>query len=135
MDKGKYADIIDLPRPESKTRRRMPISERAAQFSPFAALDGFEERIQAASGYAEEFEQDEFRAELIEETLEALKLREKEQPWVVAVCFCGNGAGRGGKFSTVEGRLLKIDVRRKRLILEDAEIAFERIRELSFSND
>lgn len=40
----KYDDIIDLPRPESKYPR-MPRANRAAQFSPFAALTGHEEAI------------------------------------------------------------------------------------------
>mgnify|MGYP003182410222 FL=1 len=34
-----YDDIIDLPRPKSK-HEPMPMSDRAAQFSPFAALTG-----------------------------------------------------------------------------------------------
>lgn len=40
----KYDDIINLPRPESKYPR-MPRANRAAQFSPFAALTGHEEAI------------------------------------------------------------------------------------------
>lgn len=45
----KYADIIDLPHPEPKHHKRMPQSERAAQFSPFAALKGFHEGIKPVS--------------------------------------------------------------------------------------
>ena len=37
---GKYDDIIGLPHPTSSKHPRMPISERAAIFSPFAALSG-----------------------------------------------------------------------------------------------
>lgn len=40
-----YDDIIDLPHPEPKRHKRMPRSERAAQFAPFAALSGFDEVI------------------------------------------------------------------------------------------
>lgn len=40
-----YADIIDLPPWKPKTRLPMPQKDRAAQFSPFAALTGFEEKI------------------------------------------------------------------------------------------
>ena len=35
-----YDDIIDLPHPEPQTHPRMPLHDRAAQFSPFAALTG-----------------------------------------------------------------------------------------------
>ena len=39
-----YDDIIDLPRPKSK-HEPMPMSDRAAQFSPFAALTGYGDAI------------------------------------------------------------------------------------------
>ncbi len=43
---GPYADIIDLPHPVSKKHPPMPLSNRAAQFAPFAALTGFHEEIE-----------------------------------------------------------------------------------------
>lgn len=43
-----YDDIIELPHHVSAGRPRMPVSARAAQFSPFAALAGFEEAIRKA---------------------------------------------------------------------------------------
>lgn len=39
-----YADIIDLSRPKS-LRPAMPMRDRAAQFSPFDALTGYEDAI------------------------------------------------------------------------------------------
>ena len=38
----RYDDIIDLPHPVSKKHPQMPSEDRAAQFSPFAALTGYE---------------------------------------------------------------------------------------------
>ena len=38
----KYREIIDLPHHVSKTRPQMPMSDRAAQFAPFAALTGYD---------------------------------------------------------------------------------------------
>ena len=35
---GKYDDIIALPHPEPRTHPRMSLHDRAAQFSPFAAI-------------------------------------------------------------------------------------------------
>ncbi|RRD94124.1 hypothetical protein EII17_09180 [Clostridiales bacterium COT073_COT-073] len=41
-----YDDIIDLPYPTSSRHPRMSLYDRAAQFSPFAALTGHEAAIQ-----------------------------------------------------------------------------------------
>jgi hypothetical protein len=41
-----YEDIINLPHPRSKTHPPMSLYDRAAQFSPFAALTGHEEAIE-----------------------------------------------------------------------------------------
>ena len=42
----KYTDIITLPAHKSETHEHMTGEHRAAQFAPFAALTGFEEKIQ-----------------------------------------------------------------------------------------
>ncbi len=44
---NRYTDIIDLERPVSR-RPKMPIENRAAQFSPFAALTSYHEKIAEA---------------------------------------------------------------------------------------
>ena len=45
MDEHRYDDIIDLPHHVSLTHPRMSRSDRAAQFSPFAALTGYSDAI------------------------------------------------------------------------------------------
>ena len=49
-----YSDIIDLPRHVSSRHVPMPLEKRAAQFSPFAALTGFESAIEKAGLLFEE---------------------------------------------------------------------------------
>ena len=49
-----YKDIIDLPHHVSKVRPQMELGNRAAQFSPFAALKGYEEAIEEKQRIAEE---------------------------------------------------------------------------------
>lgn len=44
--KEDYSDIINLPHPISKRHPRMPLSDRAAQFAPFAALSGHDAALQ-----------------------------------------------------------------------------------------
>ncbi|MBQ9606795.1 MAG: hypothetical protein IJV16_06430 [Lachnospiraceae bacterium] len=43
---GKYDDIIDLPHHVSKTHPQMSVKDRAAQFSPFAALTGYGDAVE-----------------------------------------------------------------------------------------
>jgi len=45
-DLHQYDDIINLPHPVSKKHPQMPAIDRAAQFSPFAALTGYEKLLE-----------------------------------------------------------------------------------------
>lgn len=45
-DQHQYDDIINLPHPVSKKHPQMPAIDRAAQFSPFAALTGYEKALE-----------------------------------------------------------------------------------------
>ena len=49
MKEDDFEDIISLPHHVSQKHPRMTMSQRAAQFAPFAALTGFEETIQGVS--------------------------------------------------------------------------------------
>ena len=48
-----YSDIINLPHPVSTSHPQMPVSERAAQFSPFAALTGHQEALRETARVTE----------------------------------------------------------------------------------
>lgn len=54
----KYADIINLKRPVSLKHPAMDRIKRAAQFSPFAALTGYEDTVEGAKDqYIKDLEQ------------------------------------------------------------------------------
>lgn len=53
-DNKDYSDIINLEHPTSKTHPRMSLEVRAAQFSPFAALTGLEEKMEETGEMAEQ---------------------------------------------------------------------------------
>lgn len=48
-----YQELIKLPHPVPKARRPMPVQDRAAQFMPFAALNGYDEAVMAAARLAQ----------------------------------------------------------------------------------
>ena len=50
----KYEDIINLPHHVSKTRPQMSMLERAAQFSPFAALNGYDDAVKETGRLTDE---------------------------------------------------------------------------------
>ena len=62
-----YDDIIDLPHHQSSVHPHMPLADRAAQFSPFAALTGHEAAIRKTAERVEQ-ERDSRETEDIWET-------------------------------------------------------------------
>ena len=117
---GRYDDILHLPHPEPRTHPRMPLIERAAQFSSFAALTGYEDAV------AETARLTDARRELDRDALEALdeklrRLRERlgEQPQTEIRYFVPDGKKAGGHYETVRGRVKKIDEHAALLLLAD----------------
>lgn len=129
---GKYDDIINMPHPVSERRARMSMLDRGAQFSPFAALVGYDAAI------AETARLTDFRIELTEGATAALneKLRHiaetvKSQPLVTVIYFFPDARKSGGAYVTVTGTVKKVDAYREVLILTDGrEIPFGNIYEL-----
>lgn len=114
-----YDDIIHLPHPVSCKRSRMSNSDRAAQFSPFAALTGYD----AAIGEAGRLTEDPvFLAESAVEELNAALCHIREQlPEPVSVwltCFCPDERKDGGAKLSVTGLVRKIDPHTQVLLLD-----------------
>ena len=49
-----YDDIIHLPHHQSSLRLHMPLRDRAAQFSPFAALTGYDQAVEETARLTDE---------------------------------------------------------------------------------
>ena len=49
-----YADIIDMPHHQSTRHPHMSLHDRAAQFSPFAALSGYEDMVDEEARHTRE---------------------------------------------------------------------------------
>lgn len=117
---GKYDDIIHLSRPVSGKRVPMPRADRAAQFSPFAALTGYEAVIEETGRLTDT------RAELTEsgkaelnEKLQAIQESLHSQPLVTVTCFREDERKAGGAYTCITGRVKKIDAYEKMLVLTD----------------
>lgn len=137
---GPYDDILHLPHPTSKRHPRMPIVDRAAQFSPFAALTGHKAAIEETARVTDRrIELDEDAKEQLDQTLQLLLERIDEQPEITVTWFSPDKKKAGGQYHTATGKLKRIDTQESRLILTDgAQIPLEdllRIRIESFQDD
>lgn len=123
-EEHKYDDIINLPHHVSARHPQMPLSERAAQFAPFAALTGHNAAIQETARYTDSFAQlDGDRKELLNEKLRELVLRLQEdgaqKPEVEITYFQPDLRKSGGSYVTVRGSVKKIDGYEHRILFED----------------
>lgn len=121
-DSRKYDAIINLPHHSSTRHAHMAMEDRAAQFSPFAALTGHEEAIGETARLTEEWhEMDEDQAASLDERLQLLYAHLGERPTATFTYFEPDAKKEGGAYRRVSGRVVKIlDVGRM-IVLEDGK--------------
>lgn len=130
--KNPYEDMLHLPHPEPKKHKRMSIHDRAAQFSPFAALTGYEAVIQETGRYTDrDFELAEDGMRMLDEALRSLEARLEEGPEVSVTWFVPDDRKSGGAYRAAAGRVRDLDRMHQILLLEDGtRIPFGRILEI-----
>lgn len=137
MENNKYNDIIHLTHPEPKNHPRMPMSGRAAQFMPFAALTGYEDAIQETGRLTEhrrELEEESKRK--LDDVLWLLMDEIETRPKVRLTIFEADELKAGGSYQNITGCLRKIDVNNRTFIFEDSRIAaIEDIVDIEIIND
>ncbi len=117
---GPYDDIIHLSRPVSKKHPPMPMTKRAAQFLPFAALSGFEGEIAEAARLTEAARSlGEDALVALDEQLALLRQRLPDQPEITLTRFVPDEKKAGGSYETVTGRVRRLDEAGRALILTD----------------
>lgn len=133
INRHRYDDIIDLPHHVSKTHPQMSLHDRAAQFSPFAALTGYEDAVVEAARLTDRRQElDEEQAALLEQQLSLLTETVKDRPEIMVTYFLPDARKSGGKYVTVQGTLRRIDETEKTLIFTDGRrIAIRDIFEIS----
>lgn len=130
---GKYEDIINLPHHVSKTHPQMPLCDRAAQFSPFAALTGYEDAIRETARLTDTWVQlSEDRKQELDEKLQRL-ISEKGRIEPVTITFFQSDERKaGGSYRTVTGQIRKFDMYKRKLLFKNgAEIDIEKITDIN----
>ena len=115
-----YEDIINIPRHISKTHPEPSIADRAARFSPFAAISGYEDMVREAARVTEE------RVEITDATKEQLneKLNEiaeclYEEHEVTITYFEPDKKKSGGAYITITGVVKRIDELKRIVIMKN----------------
>ena len=128
-----YDDIIDLPHHVSKVHPQMPLRARAAQFSPFAALVGYEDVIGETARLTEQKrELDESEKAELDRKVGVLISRLGERPAVRIEYFVPDERKDGGRYATKSGAIVKVTPVRKTLTLDDGTvIRFENVADIS----
>ena len=117
---GRYDDIIGLPHHTSPRHPRLPMSNRAAQFAPFAALTGFDGVISETGRLTDRFiPLDEDQKEAIDQRLDILKDRIKERPNASFTYFVPDDKKEGGSYRSASGSVKKIDDIERRITMTD----------------
>lgn len=131
---NRYDDIIHLPHPTSKKHPRMSLYDRAAQFSPFAALTGHEEAIQETARITEhKRELSEEQYTRLNEKLMIIKDQISYRKPVSITYFLPDQIKEGGSYVTHKGVVKKIKEFERLLIMEDnTEILIDHIEEIEF---
>ena len=118
----RYDDIIHLPHHVSKTRPQMSMMDRAAQFSPFAALTGYDAAIKETGRLTDE------KIELGEETKAVLDRKQRYlsdmisvQPEITVTYFLPDERKSGGTYLSVTGKLKRIDQYARLMLLTDGK--------------
>ena len=115
-----YADIIDLPHHVSKDRPHLSMHQRAAQFSPFAALVGYEAVIEETTRQTDlKRELDETEKAELDRKLSVIAAHLTEKPIVVIEYFVPDKTKAGGEYVFRSGAVAKIQPVQKMLVLGD----------------
>lgn len=125
---NRYADIIDLPHHTSSKHPRMSAIARAAQFSPFAALTGYDAEIKETARLTDEkIELDEDSVNDINAKLQYIKDNIDDNPEIMLEYFVPDEKKSGGAYLTLNDRVRIIDeyersivfVSEKRVMIDD----------------
>ena len=122
-DPHRYDDMIDLPHHVSDSHPRMSAWSRAAQFAPFAALNGYGDAILETQRLTDErIELDESEQAILDEKLQMLLEQMELHPEVKITYFVPDGRKDGGAYVTSTGTVRKMDLYNHSVIMTDGSV-------------
>ncbi|EHR35778.1 hypothetical protein HMPREF9709_00224 [Helcococcus kunzii ATCC 51366] len=124
-----YNKIIDMPRPKFNTYKKMSRHDRAAQFAPFAALNGHQAAVDEKARQTEKrIILDEDQKEILNHKFTTILEKIDEKPLIKVVYFEKDTKKLGGKYLEKTNWIKKIDeINRKIIFIDRQEILIDNI--------
>ncbi len=116
-----YSDILNLPHPVSRKHPQMSLYDRAAQFSPFSALTGYDLAIKETERITEKRAVlDESRKKELDDKLGVL-IKEGLRRRVRISYFIPDDKKEGGSYSEKETCISRVDAYKRELLLDNGQ--------------
>ena len=117
---SKYEDILNLPHHVSLNHPQMSMLERAAQFSPFAALSGHDAAIKESARITmDKIELDEYMKDKISNKLKKLLNNDDKDTYMTIQYFMYDKKRDGGMYISKTGVIKNVDMINNVLIMDD----------------
>lgn len=117
-----YDDIINLPHHVSPTRPQMSMQDRAAQFSPFAALTGYDSAVKETARLTDQrINLDEYEIEALNARIQLIAEYLEDKPEVSITFFKPDERKNGGAYVTATGVVKKIDEYERIILMQGGE--------------
>ena len=117
--KPPYADILTLPHHKAANRPQMSMHDRAAQFSPFAALTSFDGVIAETGRRTDQkIELSESQMTLLDQKLTLIDdaIQDGYHPSVAVVYFVPDAKKDGGSYQEYTGKVRQVDSAERKLV-------------------
>ena len=119
LEQNPYADILTLPHHKASNRPQMSMHDRSAQFSPFAALTGFDDVIAETGRRTDQkIELSESQMTLLNQKLNLIDdaVQDGYHPMVTVVYFVPDAKKDGGSYQEYTGKMRQLDPVERKLV-------------------
>ena len=127
---SRYDDMIYMQNPTPTCKPRMSLYDRAAQFSPFAALTGYEDAVEETARLTDtRLELSEDMKTILNEKMQMIVDNLDSEPIVTITYFVPDKKKSGGAYVDVTGVVKEIDEYERCIVMTDKKkIPIEQIR-------